>query len=169
MEDFGLFYGHLVYFTDIWYTLRTFGIFHIYLVYFPRFGMLIYQEKSGNPEMDTYEHSSIFSRGCKKIACRVTGWVFERSVHNVAQFLGKINTQLLPLEKCSPRICASFVSNFQKAAQYKQSPNRRKFVQSGANLTIESYNARVVNFYNATCCLARFVNKSIILILWKTL
>jgi hypothetical protein len=31
----------------------------------------------------------------------------------------------------------------------------------GANPTIASYNASVVNFYNATCCLARFENKNI--------
>jgi hypothetical protein len=41
MEDVGLFYGHLVYFSTIWYMCRSFGIF------FP-FGML-YAEKSGNP------------------------------------------------------------------------------------------------------------------------
>jgi hypothetical protein len=41
MEDVGIFYCHLVYFTStylvyvaaIWYTLRLFGIFYSYLVY----------------------------------------------------------------------------------------------------------------------------------------
>jgi hypothetical protein len=54
-EDVGIFFGHLVYFIDIWYLLWTFGIFYGHLVYFmdiwyiiPHFGML-YQEKSGNP------------------------------------------------------------------------------------------------------------------------
>jgi hypothetical protein len=37
MEDVGLFYGHLVYFMVIWYIS-------------PRLGML-YQEKSGDPDM----------------------------------------------------------------------------------------------------------------------
>jgi hypothetical protein len=32
MEDIGIFYGHLVYFTAIWYTLLPFGIFYGYLV-----------------------------------------------------------------------------------------------------------------------------------------
>jgi hypothetical protein len=32
----------------------------------------------------------------------------------------------------------------------------------GANPTIASYNASVVNFCNATCSLARFENKNII-------
>jgi hypothetical protein len=45
MEDVGILYGHLVYFTPVWYILRPFGIFYGYLT---RFGML-YQEKSGNP------------------------------------------------------------------------------------------------------------------------
>jgi hypothetical protein len=35
MEDFGMFYGHLVYFTAIWYISGLFGIFQSYLVYFP--------------------------------------------------------------------------------------------------------------------------------------
>jgi hypothetical protein len=48
MENAGPFYGHLEYFTVIWYILWPFGnvvaIWHI----FPRFGKLC-QEKSGNP------------------------------------------------------------------------------------------------------------------------
>jgi hypothetical protein len=40
MEDVGLFYSYLVYFTVIYFV--------VILVYFPSFGML-YQEKSGNP------------------------------------------------------------------------------------------------------------------------
>jgi hypothetical protein len=35
MEDVVIFYGHLVYFTAIWYTLQTFGTFCGNLVYFP--------------------------------------------------------------------------------------------------------------------------------------
>jgi hypothetical protein len=46
-EDVGLFCGHLIYFSAIWYTLWPFGIFYGYLVNFSRFGML-YEEKSGN-------------------------------------------------------------------------------------------------------------------------
>jgi hypothetical protein len=34
MEDVGTFYGHLVYFTSIWYILWTFGIFYGHLEYF---------------------------------------------------------------------------------------------------------------------------------------
>jgi hypothetical protein len=47
MEDVATLYGHLVYFTAIWYSMWPFDIFYEYLVHFPRFGML-YQEKSGN-------------------------------------------------------------------------------------------------------------------------
>jgi hypothetical protein len=32
---FGIFYGHLVYFTAIWYILWPFGIFYGHLVYLP--------------------------------------------------------------------------------------------------------------------------------------
>jgi hypothetical protein len=39
----------------------------------------------------------------------------------------------------------------------------------GANPTIASYNASVVNFYNATGSLARFGNKNIIFYFKKTL
>jgi hypothetical protein len=35
MEDVGIFYGHLVYFTAISYILWTFGIFYGNLVHFP--------------------------------------------------------------------------------------------------------------------------------------
>jgi hypothetical protein len=38
-----------------------------------------------------------------------------------------------------------------------------------ANPTIASYNASVVNFYNATGSLARFENKKYFILLWKTL
>jgi hypothetical protein len=34
MEDVGTFYGHLVYFMAIWYSLWSFGIFCGHLVYF---------------------------------------------------------------------------------------------------------------------------------------
>jgi hypothetical protein len=40
MEDFGIFYGHLVHFTFVWYVLFN-------LVYFTHFGIL-HQDKSGN-------------------------------------------------------------------------------------------------------------------------
>jgi hypothetical protein len=54
IEDVGVFYGHLAYFTAIWYILWPFGIFYGHLVYFSRFGML-YKEKSGNPALSTEE------------------------------------------------------------------------------------------------------------------
>jgi hypothetical protein len=39
MENVGIFYGHLEYFTDIWNILRTFGIFYGHLVMFWQFGI----------------------------------------------------------------------------------------------------------------------------------
>jgi hypothetical protein len=40
-DDVGIFYGHLVYFAAIWYTLCTFGIFSGYWVYFPPFWYIV--------------------------------------------------------------------------------------------------------------------------------
>jgi hypothetical protein len=55
MENAGLLYGHLEYFTTIWRILRPFGIFYGnlfsfcgQLVQFSSFGIL-YKETSGNP------------------------------------------------------------------------------------------------------------------------
>jgi hypothetical protein len=43
-----LVYGHLVYFTAIWYSLWPFGILGVIWYIFSRFG-IFYLEKSGNP------------------------------------------------------------------------------------------------------------------------
>jgi hypothetical protein len=48
MENLGIFYDHLVYFTAIGNIVWPFGICCCHFVYFPRFGIL-YHEKSGNP------------------------------------------------------------------------------------------------------------------------
>jgi hypothetical protein len=50
-----VFYGHYIYFMNIWNILWLFGIFVPILVYFPQFWYIfpnfgiLYQEKSGNP------------------------------------------------------------------------------------------------------------------------
>jgi hypothetical protein len=41
MEDVGILYGHLVYFTAIWSILRPFGIFYGYLVHFLMFRYVV--------------------------------------------------------------------------------------------------------------------------------
>jgi hypothetical protein len=47
MEDYGIFYGHLVYFTAIWYILWPLGTFCGKLVcIFSRFGMLYTPKKN---------------------------------------------------------------------------------------------------------------------------
>jgi hypothetical protein len=58
LYSFGIFYGHLEYFMDIWNIVRTFGIFYDHLVHFvfiwyifSGFGIMD-QEKSGNPDLD---------------------------------------------------------------------------------------------------------------------
>jgi hypothetical protein len=51
MEIAGIFYGHLEYFTVIWYVLWVFGNVVVIWYIFPRFGILC-QEKSGNPGLN---------------------------------------------------------------------------------------------------------------------
>jgi hypothetical protein len=58
MENAGKFYGHLKYFTGIWYILWPFGNVVAIWYIFPRFGILC-QEKSGNPETDLYVRALI--------------------------------------------------------------------------------------------------------------
>jgi hypothetical protein len=48
MENAGVFYDHLEYFTVIWYILWPFGNVMVIWYIFPRFGKLC-PEKSGNP------------------------------------------------------------------------------------------------------------------------
>jgi hypothetical protein len=48
IENAGTFYGHLEYFTAIWYILWPLGNVVVIWNIFPRFGILC-QEKSGNP------------------------------------------------------------------------------------------------------------------------
>jgi hypothetical protein len=48
MENAGIFYGHLEYFTVIWNSLWPFGNVVVIWFIFPRFVRLC-QEKSGNP------------------------------------------------------------------------------------------------------------------------
>jgi hypothetical protein len=59
MEDVGIFYVNLVYFTAIWYILWPFGIFYEFWYIFSPFGML-YQEKSGNPGRDQCRKGTLF-------------------------------------------------------------------------------------------------------------
>jgi hypothetical protein len=50
MEDVGIFYGRLFYFTAIWYILWSFGIFYVFFLYIsPRFGMLGIARKIWQP------------------------------------------------------------------------------------------------------------------------
>jgi hypothetical protein len=53
MENAGIFYGHLEYFTVIWYILWPFCNAVLIWYIFPRFGLLC-QEKSGNPVRSSF-------------------------------------------------------------------------------------------------------------------
>jgi hypothetical protein len=48
MENAGIFYGQMEYFTVFWYMLWPLGNVVVIWYIFPRFGLLC-QEKSGNP------------------------------------------------------------------------------------------------------------------------
>jgi hypothetical protein len=50
LRSFVIFYGHLEYFTAIWYSLWPFGNVVVIWHNFPRFGKLC-REKSGNPDL----------------------------------------------------------------------------------------------------------------------
>jgi hypothetical protein len=58
MENIGIFYYHLVYFTAIGNILWPFGIFGVIWYIFPRFGIL-YQEISGNPGLQARAETTI--------------------------------------------------------------------------------------------------------------
>jgi hypothetical protein len=64
MENAGIFYGHLEYFTAIWYILWPFGNVVVIWYMFPRFGILC-QEKSGNTVLDRTQMSALFSEAEK--------------------------------------------------------------------------------------------------------
>jgi hypothetical protein len=49
VENVGIFYNHLEYFTAIWYNLWPFGIVCAHFEYFSQFGM-IGPKKSGNTD-----------------------------------------------------------------------------------------------------------------------
>jgi hypothetical protein len=53
MENLGIFYDHLVYFTAIGHILWPFVIFCGNLVYFSPFGYFV-PKKSGNPAVEIY-------------------------------------------------------------------------------------------------------------------
>jgi hypothetical protein len=58
MENAGIFYGNLQYFTVIWCILWPFGNFVVIWYIFPRFGILC-QEKSGNPAENDNLHAPV--------------------------------------------------------------------------------------------------------------
>jgi hypothetical protein len=61
---FGIFYGHLDYFTAIWYTLWSFGNVVTIWYIFHHFEILR-QEKSGNPVPDVLQALGL-GRGSRK-------------------------------------------------------------------------------------------------------
>jgi hypothetical protein len=71
MEDFGIFYGHLVYFVAIWYILWPFGIFYGYLVGIC-FSVLVCctKENLATPYFRKSDAKKIIMYVAKKSTCR---------------------------------------------------------------------------------------------------
>jgi hypothetical protein len=66
IENFGIFYDHLIYFVAICFILWQFGICCGHSLYYPHFGIL-YHEKSGNPGL---------------ILCKTPCWPRDKHTHN---------------------------------------------------------------------------------------
>jgi hypothetical protein len=68
----------------------------------------------------------------------------------------KINTQLLPWKKVASLLGSAISAIFTKATQSKQSPNRRKFAQSGVDVIITifcdfyPFSAKKLAFFSKT-------------------
>jgi hypothetical protein len=110
MENLGVFYDHLVYFTAIGNILWPFGIFCGHLVYFPCFGIL-YQEKSGNPDPTEVQESRVrFYTNCSLYFLKLffcPGDNILARFDNIAH-VPQVQHQLLPsLEQACRRVCAA--------------------------------------------------------------
>jgi hypothetical protein len=94
LEAVGIFYGHLVYFTSIWYIFGHLVYFVVIRYIFSRFGML-YQEKSGNP---TYT-------GCESF-CTAVDVSFDRKLNTtyVCNCSKMFNQHRLPVHLPSQRL-----------------------------------------------------------------
>jgi hypothetical protein len=66
IDNVGIFYDHLEYFTAVRYNLWQFGIVCSYLVHFSRFGIL-YQENSGNPAAQHQVGDQLIGSGQRKV------------------------------------------------------------------------------------------------------
>jgi hypothetical protein len=63
VENVGTFYYHLEYITAIWYILGPLSNLEVSGYIFPRFGIL-YQEKSGNPDVHGKIRRSLRATHC---------------------------------------------------------------------------------------------------------
>jgi hypothetical protein len=143
MQNVGIFYGLLIYFTAIWYILRPLGIFYGYLVYlFSRFGML-YLEKSGNPgwrqcQRLTGKTLPVHDNCIDCVICvfaelRVTRWVREKKiVQNVSKFIFGQNSHTTFFRgRKKANNLVYIIVQLKKTTQRKQLPNGRKSAPTG--------------------------------------
>jgi hypothetical protein len=77
VEDVGMFYGRLVYFSSVWYISWHLDIFLVIWYISPRFGMS-YQDKSGNP--GGRGGGGLYVR--KASVCELSFLIISRSIKN---------------------------------------------------------------------------------------
>jgi hypothetical protein len=142
------------------------------------FGMPIYHLAT---QIETVKNNSMYREVCSLILCCILRWqaipVFRKSqsysrslfqptrnskqtfISPWGQFLNSVS--ILLDEFALANMTETKMCVIKKVVPCSKSLNFWK-LGPGANPTIASYNASVVNFYNATGSLAHFVNKNII-------
>jgi hypothetical protein len=150
MEDVGIFYVHLGYFTAIWYILWSFGIFYGHLVYFV---VIWYIFPVFFPEIwQTWLQQLSF-------LCRLHLPQLE-PVRGAADQPGRCTRR--GQEEVPPTVHPRPSGQESGARSWVRVP-------PGANATIVSYNASAVKNYNSTSSLVRFESKSIFFYFENTL
>jgi hypothetical protein len=104
MENIGIFYDHLVYFTAIGNILWHLVYFVVIWYIFPRFGILD-QETSGNPDLATaFYTSNLSSRGrtllCLEPVCTFKACLHETQILCHATEVCVVQPKLKPFKLC---------------------------------------------------------------------
>jgi hypothetical protein len=92
LRPFGIFYGHLVYFTVIWCVLRPFGIFYGHLVYFSPIWYVV-PSNPGFHKNKQVKHWPLAAHSYQSTESKTDGFSMEIVQKGVSNFL------------CSLRIC----------------------------------------------------------------
>jgi hypothetical protein len=109
MKYAGIFYGHLVYFTAIWYILGLFGVYWVYLVYYGSiwylyfmffgifFPVLVYctQKTLATPIFDCHRTKEIVIKNINPALLPKLKLTFQKSFGGSYIFLKYKHTQLI--------------------------------------------------------------------------